>query len=75
MPYGLIKLFTGSKTIYIVRNLNLTRDILILLKKLIEMKTPFFLLLSVLKVSYGYDGSDRNPRHICHPVTSSAQVN
>ena len=22
-----------------------------------------------------YDGSDRNPRHICHPVTHSAQVN
>ena len=49
------------------------------------MRVPFCLLLYLLKISDGqgifgtadgyYDGSDSNPRHICHPVTSSAKVN
>ena len=42
MPKRLIKLFTGTKTIYIVRNLNLTRDILILLKKIHRDENTIF---------------------------------
>ena len=45
--------------IYIVRNLNLTQLILIPSNIQIEMRVSLFLLISILKISYGYyDGSD-----------------
>ena len=41
------------------------------------MKISLLVIFANWEVANGYsyyDGSDRNPRHICHPVTRSAQV-
>ena len=46
MPKGLIELFTGAKTIYIVRNLNLTRDIFIHFKINRDESTTFSIAFS-----------------------------